>query len=148
MRRWSDAAATEAAGRSLGAVADGGLVVCLYGDLGAGKTTFVKGLAVGLGAASSVRSPTYALVSLVDGGRWPLWHADLYRLGEGVDLAQLGCDALIGDPSCVVAIEWPERAAELPDDHVAIHLLEVGGGRDVRVEARGPVARRVAARWA
>lgn len=148
MRRWADAAATEAAGQSLGAVAEGGLVVCLAGDLGAGKTTFVRGFAAGLGAPGPVRSPTFALVSLVEGGRWPLWHADLYRLAGGVDLAQLGCDALIGDADCVVAIEWPERAAELPDNHLALHIREADGARDVEVRAHGPVAERVAARWA
>ena len=85
-----------------------GTVLLLHGDLGAGKTAFVRGLAEGLGLADDpVSSPTFTLVHEYTGGRVPLYHADLYRLPPGASLDDLGLDEVAEDG--VLAIEWPER---------------------------------------
>jgi tRNA threonylcarbamoyladenosine biosynthesis protein TsaE len=99
---------TSAVGRQLGSRLDRGAVVLLAGDLGAGKTAFVRGLAEGLGIdPSEVSSPTFTLIQEYRGGRLPLFHVDLYRLTPA-EADDLGLD----DPSMeagVMAIEWPDR---------------------------------------
>jgi tRNA threonylcarbamoyladenosine biosynthesis protein TsaE len=87
-----------------------GAVLLLHGDLGAGKTAFVRGLAEGLGVSEdAVSSPTFTLVHEYRGGRLTLYHADLYRLPSGASLDDLGLDDVAEDG--VLAIEWPERLA-------------------------------------
>ena len=99
---------TAEAARELAATLSAGDVVLLYGDLGAGKTAFVRGLAEGLGVArDEVSSPTFTLVHEYRGGRLRLFHADLYRLGT-TDAEDLGLDEL-GVRDGVLAIEWPDR---------------------------------------
>lgn len=104
---------TASAGERLGATLGAGDVVLLYGQLGAGKTAFVRGLAAGLGASpDEVSSPTFTLVQEYR-GRVTLYHVDLYRL-EAAEVDDLGLDELVvGDG--VVAIEWAERWAGRPD---------------------------------
>jgi tRNA threonylcarbamoyladenosine biosynthesis protein TsaE len=103
-----------------------GAVVLLSGDLGAGKTAFVRGLAEGLGlAASEVTSPTFTLVHEYRGGRLPLIHVDLYRL-ESADLAEIGLDDDLA-ASGVVAVEWPERLTRATPGAIHIHLADAGG---------------------
>jgi tRNA threonylcarbamoyladenosine biosynthesis protein TsaE len=110
-----------------------GAVLLLSGDLGAGKTAFVRGLAEGLGLeADQVTSPTFALVHEYRGGRLPLIHVDLYRL-DAADLAEIGLDedlAAVG----VVAVEWPERLARVPAGARRIAIADTGG--DTRVIER------------
>ncbi len=102
-----------------------GAVVLLSGDLGAGKTAFVRGLAEGLGlAASEVTSPTFTLVHEYRGGRLPLIHVDLYRL-ESADLAEIGLDDDLA-ASGVVAVEWPERLTRATPGAIRIHLEDAG----------------------
>lgn len=106
-----------------------GAVVLLFGELGAGKTAFVRGLAAGLGiAADEVSSPTFTLVQEYRGGRLPLFHADLYRLGSA-DVDDLGLDELGADEG-VVAIEWAERLPRTRAGAISVHLTH--GDDDTR----------------
>jgi len=102
-----------------------GDVVLLSGDLGAGKTAFVKGLALGLGiSADDVSSPTFALLHEYGGGRLTLHHADLYRLSpEEVD--DLGLDELAGSGG-ILAVEWPDRLARPWPDALHVTLTHAG----------------------
>ena len=102
-------AATIALGRALGAVLEPGDLIALDGDLGTGKTTLVRGLAAGVGAdPDGVASPTFVLAHVYRGGRIPLGHLDVYRLGRGADLLPLGLDDLLEEGA--VAVEWAEWA--------------------------------------
>lgn len=116
--------ATEAAGERLGASLPSGSVVLLYGDLGAGKTAFVRGLAGGLGAdPAEVSSPTFTIVQEY-GGRLTLYHVDLYRLEEQ-EVDDLGLEELVlGDG--VVAIEWAERWRGRPEDVIEVRIADTG----------------------
>jgi tRNA threonylcarbamoyladenosine biosynthesis protein TsaE len=121
---------TEAAGEHLAASLRIGDVVLLYGDLGAGKTAFVRGLARGLGAPpEEVSSPTFTLVQEYAGGRLTLYHADLYRL-ESNEVDDLGLDELV--LSGVVAVEWAERWTDRPSDAIEVRL-EHEGDEDRRI---------------
>jgi tRNA threonylcarbamoyladenosine biosynthesis protein TsaE len=99
---------TAAAGHNLATRIQPGDVVLLTGDLGAGKTAFVRGLAEGLGIDSSeVTSPTFTLIQEYSGGRMPLYHVDLYRL-KPIEVDDLGLEELTSEGG-VTAIEWPDR---------------------------------------
>ena len=101
-------AETGAVGRDLAARLHAGDVVLLYGDLGAGKTAFVKGLAEGLDVSrDDVSSPTFTLIQEYRGGRLTLYHADLYRLNDPREIEDLGLDEIAADG--VLAIEWAEK---------------------------------------
>lgn len=103
------AALTQALGRSVGALVQTGLIIALVGELGAGKTAFVQGLAKGLEVADAyVTSPTFSLVNAYQ-GRLPLWHADLYRLDGDADVQDIGLADILGAGEGVVAVEWAER---------------------------------------
>ena len=99
---------TAALGEQWGRAAQSGLVIGLSGDLGAGKTQFVKGLARGLGIAARVQSPTYVLVNIYTGGRLTLFHLDLYRLDTPEQIAAAGLEEYL-QPAGVTVIEWAER---------------------------------------
>jgi tRNA threonylcarbamoyladenosine biosynthesis protein TsaE len=134
---------TERVGEALGQALSAGhverlpAVIALRGPLGAGKTRFVRGLARGLGAQGTVRSPTFTLIH-EHRGTVPLYHVDLYRLGAN-DVEGLGLEELV-DARAVTAIEWPDAAGEiLPADHVRIEI-RFGPDEDTRclsIEARG-----------
>ena len=104
-------AETEALGERLGRAAARGLVIALSGDLGAGKTQFVRGLARGLGIAGRVHSPTFTLVNEYGGGRLKLFHLDLYRLETTEQLWSAGIEEFLS-PDGVAVIEWAERLAD------------------------------------
>jgi tRNA threonylcarbamoyladenosine biosynthesis protein TsaE len=101
-------AETEALGEAWGRSAQAGQVIGLSGDLGAGKTQFVKGFARGLGITARVQSPTFALVNEYSGGRLPLYHLDLYRLETAAQINSAGLDEYLS-PDGVTIIEWAER---------------------------------------
>jgi tRNA threonylcarbamoyladenosine biosynthesis protein TsaE len=105
--RLEGAEATEALGASLGRMLRIGDVVALYGDLGAGKTTFARGVLRGLGFEGEVASPTFPIVQPYDDLAVPLWHVDLYRIEDPAELEELALDEALGDAALV--IEWPER---------------------------------------
>jgi tRNA threonylcarbamoyladenosine biosynthesis protein TsaE len=105
-----------------------GTVLLLEGDLGAGKTAFVRGLAEGLGiSADEVTSPTFTLVHEYRGGRLPLIHVDLYRL-DRVDLDDIGLDQDLAAQG-IIAIEWPERLLRSIAGAITIHLADRGADR-------------------
>ena len=101
-------AETAALGEAWGRAAAQGLVIGLCGDLGAGKTQLVKGLARGLGVVECVRSPTFVLVNVYTGGRLPLFHLDLYRLETREQIIAAGLEEYL-KPAGVAVIEWAER---------------------------------------
>ena len=101
-------AETSAVGRDLAAALEAGSIVLVYGDLGAGKTTLVRGLAEGLGVqGDEVISPTFTLLQEYRGGRLPLVHVDLYRLSDPQEIEDLGLDELGADG--VAVVEWAEK---------------------------------------
>jgi len=104
----------------------------LFGDLGAGKTAFVRGLVTGAdGDASQVSSPTFTLVQPYT-GRLTVQHVDLYRLGPG-DVADLGLEEL-STPSSIVAVEWADRMAQPPGDAICVHIDDLGDDdREIRI---------------
>lgn len=108
-----------------------GAVLALHGDLGAGKTCFVQGLAAGLDVADPVTSPTYTLIQEYE-GRVPLVHCDLYRLANGSEAHSLGLDDYLFGGDVIMAIEWPERASNLLPDGVIHIRLEPGPTPDER----------------
>lgn len=101
-------AETESLGESAGKSAKPGWVICLSGELGAGKTHWVRGFARGLGVTSRVHSPTYALVNAYEGGRLPLHHLDLFRLAGPEEIISAGLEDYL-HPEGVAVIEWAER---------------------------------------
>jgi tRNA threonylcarbamoyladenosine biosynthesis protein TsaE len=101
-------AETEALGEKFGRAAQGGLVLALSGDLGAGKTQLVKGIARGLGISARVHSPTFTLVNEYGGGRLQLFHLDLYRLETSAQVLSAGVEEFLL-PDGVAVIEWAER---------------------------------------
>jgi len=132
-----DEAATLAAGAALAGQLQAGDVVTMTGDLGAGKTTLVRGLLQALGHEGEVPSPSFAIVQPYEDIDPPVWHADLYRLNDPSELAELGLDSL-GDG--ILIVEWPERAGEgaWPD---ALRLsLEILGPSRRRLTAQVPAA--------
>ena len=117
--------ATAAAGEALGRTLDAGDVVALYGELGAGKTCFVQGLARGLDVAGHATSPTFVLVNEYR-GRLPVHHVDAYRTATLTELVDLGLLDLMGGDG-VTVIEWADRAeALLPARTVRVHINGVG----------------------
>lgn len=118
---------TSCAGEALASRLRAGEVILLYGDLGAGKTAFVRGLAQGLGApAGEVSSPTFTLIQEYH-GRVTLYHVDLYRL-EPKEVDDLGLEELVlGDG--IVAIEWAERWSGRPDDVWEVRIEDLGDER-------------------
>ena len=123
---------TTAVGRDLGVTLDAESVVLLYGDLGAGKTAFVRGLAEGLGVSpADVTSPTFTLIQEYRGGRVPLLHVDLYRLDDRREVDDLGLDEL--GTGAVLAIEWAEKLPGGWQDAISVRIT-TGDGDTRRIE--------------
>jgi tRNA threonylcarbamoyladenosine biosynthesis protein TsaE len=134
-----DAASTVEAGARLAPALAGGMVVTLSGELGAGKTTLVRGMLRGLGWAGAVKSPTYALVEHYMFSSLYFYHFDFYRI-DGADEWDTSGFADYFHPGAICVIEWPERvAARLPRVDLALLLEPSGAGRTLRLTARTPV---------
>ncbi|MCU1386431.1 MAG: ADP-binding protein [Acidobacteria bacterium] len=116
---------TAAVGRDLAATLSAGDVLLLHGDLGAGKTAFVRGLAEGLGVPrDEVSSPTFTLIQEYRGGRLTLFHVDLYRIEDPREFDELGLDEIAEDG--VLAVEWAERLPAPPPHAVRISIEHAG----------------------
>lgn len=126
---------TELLGRRLGKTLKKGLI-CLHGDLGAGKTTFVKGLAKGLGIVSQVQSPTFTY-SRVHKGKMNLYHFDFYRLEKRDRELEEEVKEALEHENSVVAIEWPESMKQvLPKNHIDVFFEHKGlENRCIRITA-------------
>jgi tRNA threonylcarbamoyladenosine biosynthesis protein TsaE len=129
-------AATAALGAAVARALRPGDAVCLWGPLGAGKSTLARGLIRALtGPAEEVPSPTFTLVQLYEGAL-PVAHFDLYRLSGPAEVEELGLDEALDEGA--VVIEWPERlGGRLPRDRLDIVLSHQGSGRAARIEPHG-----------
>ena len=126
----SEAEMMELGARLAGELA-GGQVITLSGDLGAGKTTLVRGMLRGLGFEGRVKSPSYGLVESYEVAGLEIHHLDLYRLGDPEELDFIGIEDLIG-PDSVLLIEWPERGkGRLPEASARVRIEHQGTGRRV-----------------
>lgn len=127
----ASAAETQALGQRIAALLRAGDLVLLHGDLGAGKTTLVQGIATAMGAREQTQSPTFSLVvdTVLPNGTI-LRHIDLYRLDDPAELEPLGFEELAVDDRAITLVEWPERAIELlPDAYLLIELRAAGVDR-------------------
>jgi tRNA threonylcarbamoyladenosine biosynthesis protein TsaE len=135
--RLADAEATEALGAALALRLRPGDAVCLYGPLGAGKTTLARGLIRALtGPEEDVPSPTFTLVQLYEGPRFSVSHFDLYRLEQAGEVDELGLDEALEDGAAL--IEWPQRlGGRLPPDRLDIEIAFDAEGRLARLTPHG-----------
>jgi tRNA threonylcarbamoyladenosine biosynthesis protein TsaE len=139
IRQLADEAATLALGAALGRAASAGAVIFLSGDLGAGKTTFSRGLLHGLGFVGAVKSPTYTLVEPYELPAITVYHFDLYRLHDPQELEYMGVRDYF-EPGNLCLVEWPEKGGALlpePDIFIAIQVVE--SGRVAHLDARSAV---------
>ncbi|MCB1683742.1 MAG: tRNA (adenosine(37)-N6)-threonylcarbamoyltransferase complex ATPase subunit type 1 TsaE [Pseudomonadales bacterium] len=129
----ADEAATLAFGEALGATLGKSALVCLRGQLGAGKTTLVRGILRGFGHSGAVKSPTYTLLEPYDLDGRSVYHFDFYRIVDSEELDFIGIDELL-DADAIKLIEWPERAEDrLPAADVDVFLQVDGNGRRIEV---------------
>lgn len=120
--------------RKMGETIKPGTVITMDGDLGAGKTLFTQGLAEGMGITEPVNSPTFTILQIYDTGRMPLYHFDVYRIEDPMEMDEIGFDDfLYGEGVCV--IEWAEQIEELlPDSYIKMVLnRDASKGFDYRI---------------
>jgi tRNA threonylcarbamoyladenosine biosynthesis protein TsaE len=130
---------TEAIAAEMARSLNGGECIALEGELGAGKTQFVRGLVLGLnGPARAVSSPTYILLNVYPGGRLTVYHLDAYRVGGADDFEAIGFSELL-EQKGVVVVEWASRIRSLlPPRHLSVTIQAVGAGqREIRMEQIG-----------
>ena len=131
---------TEAVGAALARVLQPGTVIAYRGDLGAGKTAFTRGLARGLGVTERVTSPTYTIVNEYLGGRMPLFHFDMYRLGSEDELFDIGWDDYL-ERGGVCAVEWSENVWGAMEDAIVITISRLAEDvRKIEIEGGGLIA--------
>ena len=128
---------TERIGEAIGRASEPGTVVALIGDLGTGKTTLTKSIARGLGVTETVTSPTFNIIREYKSGRIPLYHFDVYRIGDPDEMFELGYEEYFyGDGICVV--EWADIIEELLPEDAVIIRIERGAyeeEREYRIES-------------
>lgn len=130
----ADEAATLACGEALAERVRPGMLVFLRGDLGAGKTTLVRGLLRGLGHTGSVKSPTYTLLEPYELPSCLVYHFDFYRIADSQELEFIGIDELLDSPA-IKLVEWPERVEDrLPAADMEVRLHVEGEGRRLDIE--------------
>ena len=130
-------AETEALGARLADALDAGRVVAFTGDLGTGKTAFVSGMARALGVEERVTSPTFTIVNEYEGGRLPLFHFDMYRLGDADELFHIGWEDYLARGG-VCAVEWSENVAEaIEPDAVRVSIVRGDGDSDRMITIEG-----------
>lgn len=115
---------TEAIGKKLAMQLRPGDVIAFYGDLGAGKTAFTRGLAKGLGIDEAVTSPTYTIVNEYLTGRMPLFHFDMYRLGSSDELFDIGWEDYLTRGG-ICAVEWSENVEDALEDAIIVSIHRV-----------------------
>ena len=123
-------AETRELGLEIASKAEPGDVIALIGDLGTGKTTLTRYIAEGLGITSTISSPTFTIVKEYKSGRMPLYHFDVYRLGDSEEFLDIGAEEYLnGNGLCV--IEWADIVADvLPEDTILIHIQCCNNGSD------------------
>ena len=123
---------TQALGKKLAESLRPGDVIAYFGDLGAGKTAFTRGIAEGLGVSEQVTSPTYTIVNEYLSGRLPLFHFDMYRLGSSDELFDICWDDYLARGG-VCAVEWSERVSDaLPEDTIFVDIARMDEHEDWR----------------
>ena len=116
---------TEAVGKRLGKTLKPGAVIAYQGDLGAGKTAFTRGVALGLGAKEQVTSPTYTIVNEYLSGKYPLFHFDMYRLASSDDLFDIGWEDYL-ERGGICAVEWSENVADAMENAITVTIEKLG----------------------
>lgn len=143
----ADAQAMEALGAALCASCAPGSLIYLYGELGAGKTTVVRGFLRALGHEGAVKSPTFTLVEPYRVGSHAVCHLDLYRLSDPEELEYIGIRDFLAEQATLL-VEWPEQGAGmLPAPDIEVHIEYADGGRQVRIRCAPAVAERLRRQW-
>ena len=128
---------TEAIGREMAQQLAPGAVVAFTGDLGAGKTAFTRGLARGLGITERITSPTFTIVNEYQGGRLPLFHFDMYRLGSSEELYEIGWEDYLARGG-VCAVEWSENVEDaLEEDTIRVDIRRGDTDQQRRISIQG-----------
>jgi len=136
--RTSSPEETERLGEELAETLKAGDLVALVGELGGGKTRFVRGMAKGLGSRGAVKSPSFTIINIYEGGRLPLYHIDLYRLGALAELHGAGLDEYLYGGG-VAAIEWADKVPELLDECSVVVSFSYASetGREIEIRLKG-----------
>lgn len=126
---------TERIGAELARSLSAGSIVAFTGDLGAGKTAFVRGMACGLGIEERVTSPTFTIVNEYEGGKKPLFHFDLYRLYDADELFDIGWEDYLARGG-ICAVEWSERASDAMESCIRVDIVrgETDNQRIIKIE--------------